>query len=401
MCCPHGHAFEKNPEFDSYDYNSHSHKCKKIEGGLSYNPVLWDHNDNVFLDNWKKDMNFLIVGQKNLQEKESHSFECPKVPDGTNHLTFEGQTNGTFRILINGKLEGKDITWVDENNIPQKETKRWSSDSFCVIYTNSEDFYDYDAEIDTAEDQYSRFEFTFMTCLADQPTWCDKTIATFHSVCLSISVIFLIVTLLVYVCEDSLRRTNPLFSKITIGFISNLIICFIINIDNYRRNQDFSDERRETMPCIISGYMLQYFFLGFFFWINTMSFNIWLKFTRMSMQSPSKEEENKKFWKYFAYAQGTPLLIVIITAIVDATAKGPPGDDISLMHYPNMGKYRCWLGAIKQSYKENYLGRPEFIYFQLFMTMLQIANMSFLGITIKSLYAGWQNQAKLQKIMGK
>ena len=37
MCCPHGHAYEKN-----------LNDCKNVEGGLSYNPVLWDHNDKVF-----------------------------------------------------------------------------------------------------------------------------------------------------------------------------------------------------------------------------------------------------------------------------------------------------------------------------------------------------------------
>jgi len=102
---------------------------------------------------------------------------------------------------------------------------------------------------------------------------------------------------------------------------------------------------------------------------------------------------------YFSYAQGTPLLIVIITAIVDATAKGKPE---SRIHYPNMGKYACHLGAPKTlEFNQNYLGSPEFIYFQLFTTILQIANIAFLGITIKSLYAGWQNQAKLKKTMGK
>merc|ERR1711970_1679866 len=113
-----------------------------------------------------------------------------------------------------------------------------------------------------------------------------------------------------------------------------------------------------------------------------MSFNIWLKFSRMSMQSPSKEEENKKFWMYFSYAQGTPLLVVIITAIIDATGEGKPE---SLIHYPNMGKYSCGLGAIKTSEHQIYLGDPKFIYFQLFTTILQIANMAFLGITIKCL----------------
>ena len=176
------------------------------------------------------------------------------------------------------------------------------------------------SETRNGTDPYVDFDFTFMTCHDEGQSWCERFTSTSHTVLLSLSTIFLIITLLVYVCEDTLRRTNPLFSKITIGFISNLIICFIVLIDNYL--QSLEEERRETVPCILSGYMLLYSFLAFFFWINTMSFNIWLKFTRMSMQSPSKEEENKKFWKYVVYAQGMPLLIVVVTAIVDANGSG-------------------------------------------------------------------------------
>ena len=92
MCCPHGHAFKDNPDYDyysSYDPESPPSMCKKKEGGLSYNPVLWDHNDKVFLDNWKKNKHFIILGAKIIAEDivASHSFECPPVP---NNVLDEG-----------------------------------------------------------------------------------------------------------------------------------------------------------------------------------------------------------------------------------------------------------------------------------------------------------------------
>ena len=131
-----------------------------------------------------------------------------------------------------------------------------------------------------------------------------------------------------------------------------------------------------------------------------MSFNIWLKFTLMSMRSPSGKEENKKFKKYFLYAQGMPLLITVITAIVDATAPRDGNAENSL-HYPNMGVYSCFLGAVKTPEEQSYFGQPEFLYFQVFIMILQIANMIFLGITINTLLKGWKNQAQLLKESGK
>lgn len=262
MCCPHGHAFEENPDYDYDDYDSPHTICKKKDGGVTYNPVLWDHNDKVFLDNWKKNKHFLIVGPKMIQEDKvrSHSFECPVVPgvldDG---ISFVPEDLGTFRLLINGKLEGKDII----NNVTKKkETKRWSKDSFCVVFANPPDYDSYEDENITSttivelrlsndSDPYLDFDFNYMTCHDEPLHWCDKFTSYFHAMLLSLSTIFLIITLMVYVCEDTLRKTNPLFSKITIGFISNLIICFIVLIDNNILNME--TERRETTPCILQG----------------------------------------------------------------------------------------------------------------------------------------------------
>eukprot|EP00092_Neocalanus_flemingeri_P030860 GFUD01033514.1.p1 GENE.GFUD01033514.1~~GFUD01033514.1.p1 ORF type:complete len:712 (+),score=129.88 GFUD01033514.1:89-2224(+) len=399
MCCPHGHAFVDNPDFDYDDYNSPFKFCQKKKG-LSYNPVLWDHNDKVFLQTWEKNNHFLVVGTKHIPNNTvtSHSFECPPVPDGKEEegLSWAPTDLGTFRILINGNLQGKDI----KNKATQeKETRIWNSENFCVVFGTSPD-YSYDSENDTSTEkkEIKEAEFTYMTCHGEKISWCEEFTVIFHPIVLSISTIFLILTLLVYLCEDNLRRTNPLFSRITIGFISNLTVCFIVLVDNYAQQLD--GERRETFSCILSGYLVLYFFLGFFFWINTMSFNIWLKFTYMSMQNPSPDEERRKFWKYLTYAQGMPLLICVITALVDATGNGE-GNAENLIHRPNMGKYTCFVGAVKTSFDQSYFGRPEFIYFQSFIMLLQIANMFFLGATVHSLYKGWQNQAKLLKITGK
>jgi hypothetical protein len=238
MCCPHGHAFDNNPDYDYDDYNSPPRVCKKKDGGLNYDPVLWDHNDKVFLKTWERNKNFLIVGAKLNPENAtgSLSFECPAVPDQKQEtgLTFAPMDLGTFRILINGKLQGKDIT---NPKTKEKDTKRWNSENYCVVFAIDPD-YSMDTENDTSAnntdskelivtDPFADFEFTYMICHEETISWCEQFTTTFHPILLSISTVFLIITLIVYVCEDTLRKTNPLFRKITIGFISNLTICFI------------------------------------------------------------------------------------------------------------------------------------------------------------------------------
>jgi len=406
MCCPNGHAFVENPDYE-YDYeNPVPYKiCQEKLGGLDYNPLLWDHNGQQYLKTWEKNNHFLVVAQNIATKNSTNSnfFECPATPEGTetSGLTYAPTDLGTFRILINGKLEGKDIaTFGNFTSANETETKVWNSENYCVVFSIPEYIAD-SSNLETdpkTNNSYENFSFTYMTCHEEKLSWCEKFTGTFHPIMLSISVVFLIITLLVYLCEDSLRRNNVLFSKITIGFISNLTICFIVLVDNYFQGLD--NDRRERLPCIVSGYFVLYFFLGFFFWINTMSFNIWLKFSMMAMQSPSKEEENKKFWKYFVYAQGMPLLITAITAIVDSTGSGERNAE-NLIHHPNMGKYSCFLGSVRTPYAKSYFGSPQFIYFQVFIMILQISNMIFLTITISSLYKGWQNQERLLKITGK
>ena len=132
------------------------------------------------------------------------------------------------------------------------------------------------------------------------------------------------------------------------------------------------------------------------FWINTMGFNLWRVFNFHS----KKRENLRRFLKYVLYAQGMPLLISISTAIADASRpKSEEGHSLAEPHFPNMGVVRCFLGEQYKS-DQKYLESAKFIYMDVFMLVIQIANAYFLGSICLVLFRGWNNQARLDKITG-
>ena len=130
-------------------------------------------------------------------------------------------------------------------------------------------------------------------------------------------------------------------------------------------------------------------------------------------------------FRYFVYAQGVPLLIVSMTAIVDSqkpTSHGnetsveesqPNIDNICMMatvenstsygngtsqYYPNMGVYECFLGYdpfIRDSY---FVQTPGFIYFQVYLIILQFANIFFLSCTVRSIHETFRNKKQLRRV---
>ena len=91
----------------------------------------------------------------------------------------------------------------------------------------------------------------------------------------------------------------------------------------------------------------------------------------------------------------------MLAMIIDNTATRTPDNSGDLIHYPNMGIYACFLGSVITLEKQNYLGRPDFLYFQVFQLILQLLNTFFLGHTIWFLKIGWKNQKELIDATGK
>ena len=133
------------------------------------------------------------------------------------------------------------------------------------------------------------------------------------------------------------------------------------------------------------------------FWINAMGFHIWRLFNIGGSKKPFREDL-KKFLFYALYAQGVPLLINVVTAIVDSSNPAK-----TTKHYPNMGEFRCFLGDPTGEAKEmkaEYYESAKFIYNDLFMFLIQLVNGAFLisiGIVLKR---GWADQAERLKLTG-
>ena len=124
-----------------------------------------------------------------------------------------------------------------------------------------------------------------------------------------------------------------------------------------------------------------------------MGFHIWRLFN-VGGSKKSFREDLKKFLLYALYAQGVPLLINIITLIIDSSK------DKITSHYPNMGAVRCFLGEAGYQKKNHYFESATFIYHDLFIILVQLVNSVFLFSIGKVLRRGCKIQAERLKLMG-
>ncbi|KAK7066652.1 hypothetical protein SK128_010980 [Halocaridina rubra] len=123
---------------------------------------------------------------------------------------------------------------------------------------------------------------------------------------LSLSCVFLIATLAVYLGVPELRdRTN---GRCLISLVVAMLTAYISIIANNR-------ERNATdLQCIVIGFFGHMFGLSMFFWLNVMCYDMWSTLRSTKQQHHSK----KTFIKYSAYAWGIPLLVGIIAQILDS-----------------------------------------------------------------------------------
>ena len=113
------------------------------------------------------------------------------------------------------------------------------------------------------------------------------------------SALFLFLTLIVYTCDPDLHQ--PLFGKITIGFLINNILAFVFNAAIYLSRQVEDVIPVGSFACVALGYLMLYTFFSFMLWINSMAGSIFFKFS--SLVSPSTDMDTPKIYIYIIYAQ--------------------------------------------------------------------------------------------------
>ena len=137
-----------------------------------------------------------------------NSFECT-LKRGKENVALTAATSemGIFKVLTNGMLQGTKMLDVDGN---RTRTQVWNFEEYCVVYTknyNNEEISQELSDISTPTTSAEKtsapdegFEFSYMFCEKDERirSWCETFTLTLNPILLSISIIFLSITLIIY-----------------------------------------------------------------------------------------------------------------------------------------------------------------------------------------------------------
>jgi len=386
LCCPHGTALVEDPDNEGMEI------CGTLNENFS--PEFWTQHD-MKMEEYGEKHGFILKAPATAENQ----FKCSKVKDSHIddflHLYQEFDLS-SYTVTSDGRLHGNNISYQNQREAHFGNFS-WDNDKFCVSYVDAEYEYAYDEE--TGEDDYGTnvfdgvFQFTFNACNDySVNAKCQDHLdflSFFNPISLCISIFFLILTIAFFIWYKNINAWDR-GNMMKIAFLVNLTVAYIVSVSMWVQDND--PERLGTPGCKFVGYLLQHFFLGAIFWINAMGFHIW-RLMNVGGSKKSSREDLKKFLKFALYAQGTPLLINIITAIIDSTrTRITP-------HYPNMGELRCFLGENYMAEK-NYFRSAKFIYNDLFLFLVQFVNAFFLISIAKVLRRGWKHQAEGLKLKG-
>ncbi|RZF37783.1 hypothetical protein LSTR_LSTR007145 [Laodelphax striatellus] len=207
----------------------------------------------------------------------------------------------------------------------------------------------------------------------------------------STSLVFLSLTVIVYLSLPTLRTLG---GKIIIGELISVILSFLFLVLILIFKDEFSFN-----ICLLMGYTTHYALLCHFFWLNVMSFDIWLTFRTNAeinwMRSERRilaKKEAKRLKYYILYACGVPLLIVLLTYMAQILL--PRENAIN----PRVGHIKCF---IEQSTSKN-------VFYFYPLTVLAVLNIIMFSATAqkifletkktKLLYGGRSNSRALARL---
>lgn len=357
LCCPHGYAdtlveVEKRHRCDS-DIPVMKTCIKHKEEDLN-----WEGNW------WVNDKKYGIVKKENFY---GSPFECKgntklvAAEDlfGPNQLRLQLEGNHQF------EFQGKDGL----------QTEMLNASDFCLSFT----------KIKTNYSDHDSIYPLFVVCTGTDINEAEKFTSIFYPVLIFISCLFTLLTLLAYIAIEDLR--SNLFGKLVIGFLINVFINYFFNGIHYYLDTQESKYYLNTPFCVFLGYITHHSFISFFFWMNAMAVNIAYKFSNL-LTTHMEENHDINLILTIIYAQGLPLVITFVIAIVDKF-----GSCNSIL--PNMGLYSCFIGS-QFDPDESFLETSNFYYYYLIVMVIVICNTLCFFITGYFLTINWSTVRNMQ-----
>ena len=343
-CCPTGQVYQVNSQYQKI--------CTNYTEEIKYEPEI----DQTFRPRETK-----LLGEEQFKCKDP-SYHPVAAP-----VLFEIER---FTITSSGQLR---VFHRNQDNITSHEDFDYGD--FCVAFFKSDQ--------SSSEIQYEKIKTTYSVCYSEGGQ--DVEDYPVYPGLIFISDFFVFLTLAVYLSLAELR--NNTFGRITIGFLINVFLSFLLNGIHYSLDISLSlDSHLGSLNCIVLGYLIQHTFLASFFWMSAMSIYITRtvlnSFTEIKSSSPIKTILINS-----AYAQGSALFVSLITVIMDT--HGNPLEPSNHV-IPNIGKYSCWLGS---EYTEEeivpFTSTPEFLYYYLIIICIILINTICFLRTGFSLFSHW------------
>ncbi|XP_043234625.1 G-protein coupled receptor Mth2-like [Amphibalanus amphitrite] len=181
---------------------------------------------------------------------------------------------------------------------------------------------------------------------------------------LLVSALFLLATLLVYCAVPELRN---LHGRCLLSHVAALLAAYGCNLA-----AQVEVVYSSMAACQVTALVMYFSFLAACFWLNAMSFDIWLTFSRIRSAAPNRSQTGR-FVKYSLYCWCCPLVLtaVVITMQYAPDWLVPPENFIR----PRLGEQSCWFPGSWEM----------LVYFHGPILVLMTANLGFFVLTAKNL----------------
>ncbi len=255
-------------------------------------------------------------------------------------------------------------------------------DRYCLAFPSSE------SDLDPDQDPYLRL------CPEEDQEGKTFLQTKAYPICCLVSNVFLLLTFLVYMILPELRR--PLFGRLIVAFVVSLFVAYLfismiaLGHQELMMAKGAGDEY--SAACRALSFLVLFWFLHTFAWMNILSYDIFCKFTRFrssaSASTSAKDRDDgdvARLTKYTAYAISVPLAVTLVTLTVEFLPDSYGG------LRPDFGVDRCFFG----SYLAN------FLFLHLHLLAMQVANVVFFALTTASIYRTWRATRKMSRHQGR
>ena len=197
------------------------------------------------------------------------------------------------------------------------------------------------------------------------------------------SIPFLLITFIVYAFIRELRN---LHGKSLMAYVLSLTCMYTILVILGLHENSLVENYNRT--CRLLGYSLLGAIFMCFFWLNVMCLDIWMAFKGKGIR-----KDDTKFFKYCAYAFGTPCLLVLFIFILSEFKIVP--DDYG----SGIGQHSC---AVADQFDIESTGSGEvkkrqLIYVYAPITIFIVINTIFYSVTACKIYRVQQETSIVKK----